>query len=148
MAQQTLVGREIVGGAAEGSVLYADTGLSFWGGCDPQTGVIDWEHPQRFALGAGESLSRAGDAAVRIPEWCAPVKLSFAVTGGAQLAAVGTGDPTDMTGFAGPIRRTYRGRAMAIVRPLLGTAENATLSVSADGLPSASLELPIAPVRM
>ena len=46
MAQQTLVGREIVGGAAEGRVLYADTGLSFWGGCDPQTGVIvDHTHP-------------------------------------------------------------------------------------------------------
>uniref|UniRef100_A0A7S3SIT8 Aconitase X catalytic domain-containing protein n=1 Tax=Emiliania huxleyi TaxID=2903 RepID=A0A7S3SIT8_EMIHU len=58
MAQQTLVGREIVGGAAEGRVLYADTGLSFWGGCDPQTGVIvDHTHPLHNECVCGRVLA-------------------------------------------------------------------------------------------
>ncbi len=39
-------GRCLVDGHASGNVLHADTGLSFWGGVDPQTGiVIDRRHP-------------------------------------------------------------------------------------------------------
>jgi cis-L-3-hydroxyproline dehydratase len=39
-------GRCLVDGEASGKVLHANTGLSFWGGVDPQTGiVIDRRHP-------------------------------------------------------------------------------------------------------
>lgn len=39
-------GVEIVGGRGSGQVLWADVGLSFWGGIDPLTGmVIDRTHP-------------------------------------------------------------------------------------------------------
>ena len=39
-------GRELVGGAAEGTLLYTDVGLSFWGGVDEVTStVIDVHHP-------------------------------------------------------------------------------------------------------
>eukprot|EP00928_Gymnodinium_smaydae_P052880 TRINITY_DN37011_c0_g1_i1.p1 TRINITY_DN37011_c0_g1~~TRINITY_DN37011_c0_g1_i1.p1 ORF type:complete len:618 (-),score=50.67 TRINITY_DN37011_c0_g1_i1:3-1856(-) len=42
----TVVGHEIVRGNAEGKLLYADVGLSFWGGVDPSSGrVIDHHHP-------------------------------------------------------------------------------------------------------
>lgn len=38
--------RVLVDGAAQGELLHADTGLSFWGGVDPATGrVIDRHHP-------------------------------------------------------------------------------------------------------
>ena len=45
-AAQELEGQELVGGAAEGELLYTDVGLSFWGGVDPLDGVvIDHTHP-------------------------------------------------------------------------------------------------------
>ena len=38
--------RSLVDGAGTGSVLWSDTGLSFWGGVDPATGeIIDRHHP-------------------------------------------------------------------------------------------------------
>lgn len=37
---------QLVEGSASGPVLACDTGISFWGGIDPQTGrVIDVHHP-------------------------------------------------------------------------------------------------------
>jgi predicted aconitase with swiveling domain len=43
----------LVGGTARGEVVRLDQGLSFWGGYDPETGlVIDRSHPQH-----GQSLS-------------------------------------------------------------------------------------------
>jgi len=41
-----LTGRSLVAGAAQGALLFADVGLSFWGGVDCATGeVIDRHHP-------------------------------------------------------------------------------------------------------
>ena len=41
-----LTGRSLVPGAAQGALLFADVGLSFWGGVDAATGeVIDRHHP-------------------------------------------------------------------------------------------------------
>ena len=41
-----LTGRSLVAGAAQGALLFADVGLSFWGGVDPFSGeVIDRHHP-------------------------------------------------------------------------------------------------------
>lgn len=41
-----LIGRNLVPGSAQGALLFADVGLSFWGGVDPCTGeVIDRHHP-------------------------------------------------------------------------------------------------------
>lgn len=48
-----LHGRSLIGGCAEGPLLFADVGLSFWGGVDPFSGeVIDRHHPL-----SGEQLS-------------------------------------------------------------------------------------------
>lgn len=48
-----LRGRSLIGGCAEGPLLFADVGLSFWGGVDPFSGeVIDRHHPL-----SGEQLS-------------------------------------------------------------------------------------------
>lgn len=41
-----LTGHSLVEGAGHGALLFADVGLSFWGGVDPMTGaVIDQHHP-------------------------------------------------------------------------------------------------------
>ncbi|MGP0170851.1 cis-3-hydroxy-L-proline dehydratase [Pseudomonas sp. NCHU5208] len=41
-----LNGRSLIGGAAEGELLFSDVGLSFWGGVNPSSGeIIDRHHP-------------------------------------------------------------------------------------------------------
>ena len=48
------VTRVLVPGTAEGDVLVLDEPLSFWGGLDPDTGVVtDARHPQRGAVLTG-----------------------------------------------------------------------------------------------
>ena len=47
-------GKTLVTGSAKGESLSAEVGLSFWGGVDPQTGVvIDQHHPLRNQCLAG-----------------------------------------------------------------------------------------------
>ena len=53
-AVDLLQGRSLVAGRAEGELLFADMGLSFWGGVDPFSGeVIDRHHPL-----SGQNLAR------------------------------------------------------------------------------------------
>lgn len=50
--------RLLVPGAAEGPLLLSDTGLSFWGGVDPETGlIIDPRHPLQGATASGAVLA-------------------------------------------------------------------------------------------
>ncbi len=47
----------VINGRAAGDVLYADVGLSFWGGVDPATSmVIDSHHPLHGKKMAGKVL--------------------------------------------------------------------------------------------
>lgn len=56
-ARWTAVGRVLVPGEARGLVLVLDEPLSFWGGLDPDTGVIiDRRHPQSGQVVAGKVL--------------------------------------------------------------------------------------------
>lgn len=53
-----LIGRNLVPGSAQGALLFADVGLSFWGGVDPYTGeVIDRHHPLSGLHLAGRVLA-------------------------------------------------------------------------------------------
>lgn len=55
---RALQGRSLVAGRAEGALLFADMGLSFWGGVDPFTGeVIDRHHPLSGQNLAGRVLA-------------------------------------------------------------------------------------------
>ncbi|MGH8422908.1 MAG: aconitase X swivel domain-containing protein, partial [Pseudomonas fluorescens] len=54
----SLTGRSLVAGAAQGALLFADVGLSFWGGVDPYSGeVIDRHHPLSGEHLAGRVLA-------------------------------------------------------------------------------------------
>jgi predicted aconitase/predicted aconitase with swiveling domain len=54
----SLTGRSLVAGAAEGALLFADIGLSFWGGVDPYSGeIIDRHHPLSGEYLAGRVLA-------------------------------------------------------------------------------------------
>jgi predicted aconitase/predicted aconitase with swiveling domain len=57
-ADACLTARSLIDGAAQGPLLFADTGLSFWGGVDPQTGeIIDRHHPLSGRYLAGQVLA-------------------------------------------------------------------------------------------
>ena len=79
------------------------------------------------------------------PSWCSPFEITFHVDGDGELAAVGTGDPLDLSSFAASSRRSFRGRAMAIVRPgktgaaAPPTRGELTLSADAPGLKGAKV---------
>ena len=109
-------------------------------------GRLNWARPQRIAPSDGDEPG----ARIAPPSWCSPVEITFEVSGGAAaLEAVGSGDPLDTSSFAGPTRRTYRGRALAIVRPsgaaaARATTMNVTVRASAPGLAGASLDLEVA----
>ncbi|MHC8362494.1 cis-3-hydroxy-L-proline dehydratase [Pseudomonas sp. LS2P72] len=54
----SLTGRSLVTGAAQGALLFADVGLSFWGGVDPYSGeIIDRHHPLSGEHLAGRVLA-------------------------------------------------------------------------------------------
>ncbi|EUB75329.1 protein of unknown function DUF521 [Pseudomonas sp. GM41(2012)] len=54
----SLTGRSLVAGAAQGALLLADVGLSFWGGVDPYSGeIIDRHHPLSGEHLAGRVLA-------------------------------------------------------------------------------------------
>jgi beta-galactosidase len=68
------------------------------------------------------------------------LEVSFAVKGRAAIAAVGNGDPADMSSFQQKHKKIYRGVALAIVRPT-GVKGVATLIASANGLKQASTQI-------
>jgi predicted aconitase/predicted aconitase with swiveling domain len=58
MSEVSLHGRCLVAGVAQGELLYADVGLSFWGGVEPFTGeVIDRHHPLSGQIITGRVLA-------------------------------------------------------------------------------------------
>ena len=73
-----------------------------------------------------------------VPTAAIPVR--FTVTGAGGLAATGSAAPNDMSSFRQPLRKTYQGRCLAIVRPQ-GESGNISLKAEADGLKPASIEI-------
>jgi cis-L-3-hydroxyproline dehydratase len=54
---RVVAGQSVASGSARGAALVADTPLSFWGGFDPETGVvIDRRHPLAGQLATGRVL--------------------------------------------------------------------------------------------
>jgi beta-galactosidase len=72
----------------------------------------------------------------RVPNATIPVR--FTVAGAGELAATGSAAPDDAASFHAPLRKTYEGRCLAIVRPK-GDAGKITLTAEADGLKSATV---------
>lgn len=72
----------------------------------------------------------------RVPNAEIPVHLS--VSGAGALAAQASGIPNDPASFRAPVRKTFQGRCLAILRPT-GRAGDITLRAEADGLPAAKI---------
>jgi beta-galactosidase len=71
-----------------------------------------------------------------VPNGAIPVH--FTVTGQGELAAVGSGAPNNASSFQLPVRKTWRGRCLVILRPK-GDAGKMTLKAEADGLETATI---------
>jgi beta-galactosidase len=67
----------------------------------------------------------------RVPN--AEVMVRFSVSGAGELAAQGSGTPNDPASFRAPIRKTFQGRCLAILRPL-GSPGVIQLRAEADDL--------------
>jgi beta-galactosidase len=68
------------------------------------------------------------------------VEVKFEISGNGELAGVGNGNPTDMTSFKQPLKKTFQGKCLAIVRPY-GVAGKIMLKASAEGLSESSVEI-------
>lgn len=82
-----------------------------------------------------EVLDRSGNV---IPT--ATIPIHFTVTGAGELAATGSAAPHDMASFREPLRKSYGGRCLAIVRPQ-GKPGKISLKAEADGLKSATIAI-------
>ena len=68
----------------------------------------------------------------------AAIPIHFTITGAGELAATGSPAPNDPSSFHVPVRKTFEGRCLAIVRPK-GDAGKITLKAEADGLKGATV---------
>ena len=72
--------------------------------------------------------------------------VTFTVDGPAEVIGVGNGDPQDLGSFTAARRSTFRGRALAVLRPVAaGVAGQVRLNATAPGLRPASLVVRIDP---
>ncbi len=76
----------------------------------------------------------------RVPN--AEIPVHFSVTGVGQLAAQASGVPNEPASFQVPVRKTFQGRCLAILRPAGGNGD-IILQAEADGLKPATLTVQV-----
>jgi beta-galactosidase len=81
---------------------------------------------------------------VLVPDAVVQLSLSLSSASVGEIAAVGNGDPLDITstqsqGGGEAARATWRGKALVVLRPTGTTAGKITLTASAWGLPTATV---------
>jgi beta-galactosidase len=72
----------------------------------------------------------------------ATIPIRFTVSGAGELAATGSPAPNDPSSFHIPLRKTFQGRCLAILRPT-GKPGKITIKAEADGVNPATLEVAI-----
>jgi len=75
-----------------------------------------------------------------LPDAALPVR--FSVSGEGELAALGSGSPDKPESFRGPLRTTWHGRALAILRPMGGKG-HIKLRAEAAGLAAGEIQIEI-----
>ena len=72
----------------------------------------------------------------------ANISVTFKVTGAGEIAGSGNACPDDMQSFNSPVCKTYRGQALAILRPLENKKKGTiTLRAEADGLAAGEISI-------
>jgi beta-galactosidase len=70
----------------------------------------------------------------------ANIMVNYEISGNAEIAGVGNGNPNDMSSFQLPGKKTFQGKCLAIVRPN-GPKGKIILRAKAAGLQESSLEI-------
>ncbi|MEO0512676.1 MAG: glycoside hydrolase family 2 TIM barrel-domain containing protein [Planctomycetota bacterium] len=78
---------------------------------------------------------------VRVYHWEDDATLEILVEGPGSLLAVGNGNPVSLESFAGPRRKTFQGRAVAVVRSLRGQRGEIRVTAQSDGLETNELRI-------
>ncbi len=73
----------------------------------------------------------------------AGIPVQFSVAGAGEILAVGNADPTDISGFQKPEKKTFRGKCLVIIRPT-GTTGIINLRGIATGLSESQMTITIA----
>jgi beta-galactosidase len=68
------------------------------------------------------------------------IQVNFEISGNGEIAGVGSGSPTDMSSFQQPLKKSWQGRCLAIVRPK-GDAGKIVVAARAEGLTEAVTEI-------
>lgn len=68
------------------------------------------------------------------------IPVQFSISGAGEIAAVGSANPKEMASFQQPIRKTYEGRCLAIIKST-GKQGTIQLKASAKGLKSAAIQI-------
>ncbi len=87
-------------------------------------------------------MTEVVDADGNVIPWADEITINFEISGKGKLAGVGNGNPGDMASFQQPVRKTYQGKCLAIVRPEV-TPGNITIKAMSEGLKECSLELTV-----
>jgi beta-galactosidase len=69
------------------------------------------------------------------------IEVHFEISGNAGIAGVGNGYHSDVSSFQQPVKKSWRGRCLAIVRPLGNEPGRATLAASAEGVQGSTIEI-------
>lgn len=68
------------------------------------------------------------------------ITVNFEISGNGEIAGVGSGSPTDMSSFQQPLKKTWQGRCLVIVRPEV-TPGKIVIKAKSEGLNECSLEI-------
>lgn len=74
-----------------------------------------------------------------VPDAAIPVH--FNVSGAGEIAGVVSGDPKDVSSFQKPVRKSFRGRCVVIIRPKVNRSGKVVVKVDAQGLSGAETTL-------
>lgn len=76
---------------------------------------------------------------ILVPDASLDLKFSLDSASVGEIAAVGNGDPRDLESHQGSRRKTWRGKALVILRPTGTTSGRIVLTASCKGLPSSTI---------
>jgi len=84
-------------------------------------------------------------AGVAVPYLRTRVSFTVSPKGAAEILGAGNGGPNDMQSLTAAHCRSFKGRAMVVLKVLTGNRDRKpiTLVAKADGLPDASLLIPV-----
>ena len=80
------------------------------------------------------------DADSNVIPYADEILINFEISGDGEIAGVGNGNPSDMTSFQQPLKTTYQGKCLAIVRPN-GKSGKIVLKAKAEGLQDDNVQI-------